>query len=58
MALDMREIRKTIIDSIKASIGSLLTQETDQQTQETYGMVMIARPNPEKTYPRLPLRSY
>lgn len=54
MALDMREIKKTVIDSVKASIGSLLTQETNQATQETYGLVMLARPNPEKPIPAYP----
>lgn len=54
MALDIREIKKTVIDSVKASIGSLLSQTTNPQTQETYGLVMLARPNPEKPIPEYP----
>jgi len=51
MALDFKEIRKTIIDAVKASIGDDLSQTTNPVTQETYGMVFNARPNPELPVP-------
>ena len=54
MALDLREIRKTVIDSIKLAIGSDLSQTTNPVSLETYGMVLNARPNPEKAIPDYP----
>lgn len=54
MALNLREIKKVIIDSVKASIGDQLTQETNPVTLETYGMVLNARPNPEISVPDYP----
>lgn len=52
--LDYKEIRKTIIDSIKAAIGDDLSQTTNPATNETYGMVFNARPNPELPVPDYP----
>lgn len=54
MALDYKEIRKTIIDSVKLAVGSQLTQTTNPITQETYGTVFNARPNPELPMPDYP----
>ena len=54
MAIDLKEVRKTVIDSIKLAIGDDLSQTTNPVTQETYGLVMNARPNPEKPVPEYP----
>ncbi len=54
MALDFKEIRKVVIDTVKLAIGDLLTQTTNPQTQETYGIVFNARPNPELPVPDYP----
>jgi len=54
VALDYKEIRKTIIDTVKAAIGDDLTQMTNPVSTETYGLVMNARPNPEKPIPSYP----
>lgn len=54
MALNFKEIRKTVIDSVKAAIGSDLSQTTNPITQETYGMVLNTRPDPEIAVPAYP----
>ncbi len=54
MALDFKEIRKTVIDSVKEAIGDDLTQVDNPITSETYGAVFNARPNPEKPIPDYP----
>lgn len=51
MALNFNEIKKTIIDSIKESIGDQLSQTTNPASGETYGMVFNARPNPPLAVP-------
>ncbi len=54
MALDINAIRKVIIDSVKHSIGDLLSQTYNPVTEEYYGMVFNARPNPELPVPEYP----
>lgn len=54
MALDLREIKKTIISSIKASIGSDLAQQYNPVLGVSYGTVFQARPNPELPVPEYP----
>lgn len=54
MALDLKELRKVIIDSVKASIGGDLAQTENTDTNETYGTVFNARPNPELPVPEYP----
>lgn len=54
MALDLKEIRKVVIDSIKAAIGSDLAQSYNPALDVTTGIVMNARPNPDKAIPDYP----
>ena len=54
MAIDLKEIRKTVIDTIKLAIGDDLSQEYNPDLDESYGMVFNARPNPEKAIPDYP----
>ena len=54
MALDFREIKKTIIDSIKAAVGDDLYQTYNPILDESYGTVFMARPNPELPKPPYP----
>jgi hypothetical protein len=54
MALNYKAIHKTVIDSIKAAIGSDLAQTTNPDTLETYGIVLRSRPNPAISIPEYP----
>jgi len=54
VALDLKAIRKTVIDSIKAAVGDDLSQTFNPALNETYGTVLIARPNGELPIPEYP----
>lgn len=54
MALDLNAIRKTVIDSVKAAIGSDLSQTYNPVLEESYGTVLVARPNGELPIPNYP----
>jgi len=54
VALDLNAIRKTVIDSVKAAIGSDLSQTYNPVLDETYGTVLMARPNGELPVPEYP----
>lgn len=54
MALDLKAIRRTVIDSVRQSIGTQLTQQVNPTTQESYGIVLNARPNPSIAQPDFP----
>jgi hypothetical protein len=54
MALDFREIRKTVIASINAAIGSDLSQTYNPVLDESYGTILTARPNKELPVPEYP----
>jgi len=54
VALDLREIKKTVIDSIKAAIGDDLSQTYNSVLDESYGTVLLARPNKELPTPAYP----
>lgn len=54
MALDINAIRKTVIDSVKAAIGSDLSQTYNPALDESYGTVLVARPNKEMPIPAYP----
>jgi len=54
VALDLNAIRKTVIDSVKAAIGSDLSQTYNPALDKTYGTVLTARPNGELPIPDYP----